>query len=177
MAAIKDIVIMEGERSEPRHYSQVHLYQEGSFLRAYEWSAWLLCHYVHEFKATRRAFKDIEGSVVFVGFPRTSMEKFVPGEATVDASEEKHTVMTLPMDIDEEKLKQMRTDFDTWKEQVPLSESSRERKGEGKADGGSASVTLTEMMHRVMSFPIESKSPIDCMLFLAEVRRQMAKMI
>ena len=42
MAAIKDIV-------------------EGSFLRANEWSTWLLRHYAHEFKATRRFFNSLLG--------------------------------------------------------------------------------------------------------------------
>ena len=49
MASIKDIVQLEGERIEPSQYGIVHLFHEGSFLRAYEWSAWLLCRYVHEF--------------------------------------------------------------------------------------------------------------------------------
>ena len=49
MASIKEIVQLEGERIEPSQYSVVHLFHEGSFLRAYEWSAWLLCRYMHKF--------------------------------------------------------------------------------------------------------------------------------
>ena len=49
MASIKDIVQLEGEGIEPSQYGIVHLFHEGSFLRAYEWSAWLLCRYVHKF--------------------------------------------------------------------------------------------------------------------------------
>ena len=45
MASIKEIVQLEGDRSEPSQYSVVHLFHEGSFLRAYDWSAWLLCRY------------------------------------------------------------------------------------------------------------------------------------
>ena len=49
MSSIKEIVQLEGDRSEPSQYRVVHLFHEGSFLRAYDWSAWLLCRYVHEF--------------------------------------------------------------------------------------------------------------------------------
>lgn len=69
MASIKEKVLVEGERGEPGQYRRVHLWHEGSFLRAYEWSAWLLCRYVHEFKVTRRQFKGLDTPVVFVGFP------------------------------------------------------------------------------------------------------------
>lgn len=37
----------------------VHLYQEGSFYRAYEWSAWLCHRYINQFKVTHRHFKSI----------------------------------------------------------------------------------------------------------------------
>ncbi len=63
MASIKDIVQQEGSLRSPSHYSEIHLFQEGSFMRAYEWSAWLLCRYMHEFKVTRRQFKGIDASV------------------------------------------------------------------------------------------------------------------
>ena len=76
MANIKEIVQLEGERSEPSQYSVVHLFHEGSFLRAYDWSAWLLCRYVHEFKVTRRLFKGIDAPVTFVGFPKSVRADF-----------------------------------------------------------------------------------------------------
>lgn len=177
MAAIKDIVKQEGERSEPRHYAQIHLFQEGSFVRAYEWSAWLLCQYVHEFKATRRVFRDIENPVAFVGFPKTSMEKFIPPESKVEELDEKHTAIALPMDISDEMLKQMHSDYESWKEKIPLTESAKERKSTEKTESSASSATLTDFLHRVMAFPLESKSPIDCMLFLAEIKKQMARMI
>ena len=37
----------------------IHLFQEGSFYRAYEWSAWLMYRYFHEFKVTHRRMKGL----------------------------------------------------------------------------------------------------------------------
>ncbi|MBQ8461659.1 MAG: hypothetical protein IJ543_04490 [Bacteroidales bacterium] len=49
----------------------IRLYAEGTFYRAYEWSAWLCVRYIQDFKATKRKFKNEEEPVVFVGFPVT----------------------------------------------------------------------------------------------------------
>ena len=38
----------------------IHLFQEGSFYRAYVWSAWLVCRYIHEFKVTHRIMAKID---------------------------------------------------------------------------------------------------------------------
>lgn len=61
----------------------VHLYQEGSFYRAYEWSAWLCHRFINQFKVTHRHFKNIEQSVLFVGFLVTSLPKYVAEGAVV----------------------------------------------------------------------------------------------
>ena len=54
----------------------IHLHREGSFYRAYEWSAYLSCRYLHEFKVNKRAFNGIEKPVAYIGFPETSIFKF-----------------------------------------------------------------------------------------------------
>ncbi len=45
----------------------VHLWKEGSFLWAYDWSAWLCCRLLHDFKVTKRQFKGIEAPVAYIG--------------------------------------------------------------------------------------------------------------
>ncbi len=179
MSSIKEIVTLEGERSEPGQYRRVHLFHEGSFLRAYEWSAWLLCHFVHEFKVTRRQFKGLDNPVVFVGFPRTSIAKFVPEGCEVVEVEEKHSAIDLPMNLPEEEFAQLYTEYEQWHTSIPLAESSRERQAGGCTNTSSPSqpTSLTEVIHTILSFPVERKSPIDCMLFLAEVKGQLARII
>ena len=87
---------MEGERSEPGQYRNIHLWHEGSFLRAYEWSAWLLCRFVHEFKVTHRRMKGMEQSVVLIGFPVTSLPKWQVEGCKYREVAEKHMVLQLP---------------------------------------------------------------------------------
>lgn len=57
MAQLKEILEIERNRMFNGPYSTIYLFQEGTFFRAYEWSAWLCCRYVNQFKATRREQK------------------------------------------------------------------------------------------------------------------------
>lgn len=41
MAQIMDVLAVEKQRTNANECLVIHLYQEGTFLRAYEWSAWL----------------------------------------------------------------------------------------------------------------------------------------
>ncbi len=42
MAAITEILEFESNREGLEMQRAIHLFQEGSFYRAYEWSAWLM---------------------------------------------------------------------------------------------------------------------------------------
>lgn len=73
---LKEILSIEENRTEDSK-CVIHLFQEGSFYRAYEWSAWLCHRFINQFKVTHRRFKSIEHSVLFVGFPVASLEKYL----------------------------------------------------------------------------------------------------
>lgn len=78
MAKIKDVLEIESQRASLEQCRFVNLFQEGTFYRAYEWSAWLCVRYIQQFKTTKRLFKNEDTSLVFVGFPITSLQKFIP---------------------------------------------------------------------------------------------------
>ena len=64
---------------EDANPGQVNLYPEGSFYKAYQISAWLLCTKVHPFKVSARPLKGLEGQLVSIGFPQSSLDKFSAG--------------------------------------------------------------------------------------------------
>ena len=74
----------------------VHFHREGTFLRAYDWSAWLCCRYLHDFKVNKRLFKGLEEPVAYIGFPETSLMKWMPEGAEQRVENEKHLVLQLP---------------------------------------------------------------------------------
>ena len=58
MAKIKDILEIESQRASLEQCRFVNLFQEGTFYRVYEWSAWLCVRYIQQFKTTKRLFKN-----------------------------------------------------------------------------------------------------------------------
>lgn len=78
MSVTKELIEQERQHVQTGQVQEIHLHKEGTFLRAYDWSAWLCCRYLHEFKVNKRAFKGIEEPVAYIGFPETSLAKWIP---------------------------------------------------------------------------------------------------
>ena len=63
---LKDIFKKEQSRESDVDYRTLYLVPEGSFYRAYEWSAWLCHRYVSQFKVTHRLLKNSEERKIVV---------------------------------------------------------------------------------------------------------------
>ena len=77
MASIKEIVEIENKKS----INVIILWQEGTFFRAYEKSAYYIAQ-KKGFKVLAKFYKNINQYVVYVGFPMSSLKKHYP-QATV----------------------------------------------------------------------------------------------
>ena len=73
MAKLEEIIKTEKSRSDSRTFSQIHLFKEGAFLRAYEQSAWLMSRYAAADLQPKKhkTRQTTDGTFVFVGFPLT----------------------------------------------------------------------------------------------------------
>ena len=180
MAQLKDILETERNRVEKGQFGTIYLFPEGTFYRAYEWSAWLCCRFINQFKATRREVKgELGETVVFIGFPITSLGKFLPEEAQMVANEDKSVSITLAMEMfqgaDNTALKQS---FEEWKSGIPL---VAPRKGSLKEDlknmQDNQPHRMSEVMLRILAFPVEQKTPMECMAFIADVKQQLALLL
>ena len=178
MAKLKEILDAESQRGTMDQCRVIRLFQEGTFYRAYEWSAWLCVRYIQDFKATKRRFKSEDSAVVFIGFPLTSLSKYSPEGAEVTESEDKSVELLLPVGLfgDAADVAALTTDFANWKQGVPLAESSK-RDAPAGIDGSQRPGRLTDVMHRILVYPIEQKSPLESMQFLADVKRSIADII
>ena len=180
MAKIKDILEIESQRETIAQCRMINLFPEGTFYRAYEWSAWLCMRYIQQFKPTKRQFKNEEVSLVFVGFPTTSLQKFTPEGAEVSIGEDKSVRIVLAETVfnADTEVKSLHEDYENWKQSVPLSESGKkEIEAEKYGKVGGSPVRLTDIMHKVLAYPIEQKSPMECMAFLAEIKKGIAEII
>lgn len=180
MAKIKDVLEIESHRESIEQCREINLFQEGTFYRAYEWSAWLCVRYVQEFKTTKRLFNNIDEGLVFVGFPVTSLQKFTPEGATVSLGDDKSAHLLLPSSVfqDVSDIEQLKNEFANWKQSVPLTENAKkEIEVEKYGTSGGHPTRLTEIMHHILAYPIEQKSPMECMSFLAEIKKRIADII
>ncbi|MBQ7684234.1 MAG: hypothetical protein IJT48_07070 [Bacteroidaceae bacterium] len=185
MSLTKEIIEQERQQVQTGRFRDVHLHKEGTFLRAYEWSAWLCCRYLHDFKVNKRQFKGIDDPVAYIGFPETSLPKWTPEGSEQRVEAEKHLVLTLPEAMVTDEPEVLASAFSEWKQALPLAESSQAtgKKG-GKVPGlideepfGDSPPTLTSIMQRVLAYPIESKSPLESMTFLADIKQRLATLI
>lgn len=180
MAKILDILSIEKERSDVDAIRTIHLFQEGSFYRAYEWSAWLCHRYIYQFKVTHKHLKNIEESVLFIGFPVSSIEKYTPKDAIVNKVDEKELVIQLLID-DGMSIDIMQTDYQMWKSSIPIQTSQNaEYKSPAKVKpliAESQQMSITGIMQQILAFPLENRTPMQCMTFIAETKQQLACLI
>ena len=180
MAKLKDILETESQRTTIEQCRVVHLFPEGTFYRGYEWSAWLCVRYLQDFKPTKRKFKNEDEPVVFVGFPVTSLARYTPEGALVKEAEDKSILMQLAEGVFQgtTDVAQLQTDFLNWKQSIALSESPKKDADGGKTGGSPPTAgRLTDVMHRILAYPIEQKSPMESMQFLAEIKKSIADII
>lgn len=174
--ALKEIIENENQRIGNGVLTSIFLYQEGMFYRAYEWSAWLCVRYISQFKVTRLGSKDGSDGPVFVGLPVSSLAKFIPEEFEIRESGEKCIIVELPDTVfgDNAAPEQLKDDFDNWKGAVPHQPKKASLKQDMKAEQPQR---LTDIMARVLAFPLEQKSPMDCMSFIATLKQQISEIL
>ena len=119
-------------------------------LRAYDWSAWLCCTYINNtFKVTRRASKGLNEDVMFIGFPRTSLEKFTPEGSQVNKVDEKHVAISLPAELVKDG--DHKQEVINWKNSIPQAKTDAKNTQPSLSD---RPVSLTVVMKQVLSYDV-----------------------
>jgi len=176
---LKEVFAKEQSRKDGVDFRTIYLIPEGTFYRAYEWSAWLCHRYVSQFKPTHRLLKNAEDSVVFVGFPMTSLERHTLEGATVAEQEDKTLAVVLPETLfGETTIEQLQTDYANWKRSVPLVKSKNQEQGAKSQDKNTKTdIGVDEIVKHILAYPIEQHSPMEAMAFLSEIKQQLSERV
>lgn len=150
---------LESEQSRPDR--TILFIGEGSFYKAYQESAWQACGLLHRFKAFRRFVRKAGCEVVYIGFPKSSMEKFVAGRWY----EMKGNVVLVYLNDDEPELSE---DYATWLASIPIISLNNST---GEQD------SLRALCQTVLDYPLEESTPMACVVFLAELRKQIKEIL
>ena len=189
MAKIAEILEAEKKRGTPDQDRVIYLWSDGSFYHAYNFSAWLCVRYIHEFKATRRVFKNSSKmEIVLIGFPKTSLEKFSPMDAKCEPFGEKNMILTLPPSmVRPAEGSTLEQEYKNWKTTIPITESKESQAASSGGDSAnaplskkiasSAPMSMTGIMKQILEFPVESRSPIECMVFLSDIKGRLSSIL
>lgn len=142
MPELQEIIQMEHAKES----SEVLLFHEGLFLKAYEGSAQQLAAR-YGFKVSVRHVKAVNQQVASVGFPFSSLGTYAP------QAEERggHWLLLLPPVA-----------------AMPLDDWKRSIAGDSRPEQWDADVAAA-----VRRFPLESSTPLECMQFLARWKKKL----
>ena len=180
---LEDIQKLEQARQSKDKYGVIHLLREANFWRAYDWSAWLMTSYPmgEANKPLNVSAKRAKNGYVsaWVGFPVSSLQKFVPEDKYVSFEPVSDTqidvTIELTDDIREAEYDEIRKAVDEWKENLPLNDSKKNRReGHEASSALPRAMRMSDILAQILAFPLESKSLIECHEFIRDLRRQVS---
>lgn len=192
MAKIADILEIERQRSDPSQWNVIHLFKEGGFYRAYEWSAWLIVtiSYSDEIRkesqdrkplnVTHKTLRGSDDTFLFVGFPLKSADKFIPNRTSFETISDSQIDMAieLPEGINEVGYEKLAETFSLWKQDQPIQEpKSRPDESSDDYPRHQSQKTLTGIMKEILRYPLESKTPMDNIAFIGSLKQELSELL
>lgn len=150
---------------EKDNYTTIHLHLVGIFWRAYQRSALGFCKEIRPYKMNVRSNKRQRTVVLFLGFPDSALQdiQVIDGCTRVDDSH-----ITLPMEyLSDEEVAEVLPAYNELPEKVPAVVTPTIMAQERKS-------LYSGLSGQIMSFPLHSSTPLECMEFIAGLQRQLS---
>ena len=157
MPTYADVIRFEDEAPA----NTIRLIKSGEFYRAYNHSAWLFHCCIARHKVMRKFVKSIQCEVFYIGFPEKSLPNNI-GERKSTRTEYGFDVELASGEIPDEE------GYETWKLSVETEHSS---KGDFCSMLPTGEDAEKEVARLLREFPIESKTMVECAVFIAELRK------
>ena len=189
MATYKEKLAVESVRGTIAEQRQIHFFEEDGFWRACQWSAWLYnnaCTKEQKLNTNKWYIKNVDSEVISIAFPTTSLDKYLlQGVQPVEEGVGRMR-MDLPLTMcNETPESEWEKRYNEWFQSIPVSEDNR-KKEKNKTAGGNQSligevlnqrpVKLADIMSSIMAYSIEQHSPIEAMMFLSQIKQQLANL-
>lgn len=177
---LTDKFAREKERKDISDWKKIYLYREGTFLRAFNASAWLLATFVYndEFRKqvggkqplqVQHLISKNNGDYIFAGFPVASLDKYV---TMCDKRDENSDVVILTMcDIIVPLFQTVEEYEEAYAKYLASLPPAKEKKDKPKQqqsfnsedDGANvmASGGLFEILRSIVAYPLEEKTPLE----------------
>ena len=177
---LTDKFAREKERKDISDWKKIYLYREGTFLRAFNASAWLLATFVYndEFRKqiggkqplqVQHLMSKTNGDYIFAGFPVASIDKYV---TMCDKRDENSDVVVLTMcDIIAPLFQTAEEYEEAYAKYLASLPPAKEKKDKPKQqqsfnteDDGANVMTsggLFEILRSIVAYPLEEKTPLE----------------
>lgn len=142
-------------------FGTVRLIKCGEFYRAYNHSAWLFHCCIAEHKVMRKFLKAANEDIYYIGFPEKSLF------ANIGERKSVKTEMGFDIELQADEIPD-EGEYEQWKMSVQTNHSS---KGDFFSLPVAGADAEREVLRRLRAFPLESKSMVECAVFLAELRK------
>ena len=194
MANLKEVFATEDSREQRGEWNTVHLFKMGGFLEAYDWSAWLISQVTFNdavrmqtkdrmpIKVRRRKRTDIEGTYCTVGFPATSLDKYIPERTDFKMEGEAHCIATVT--LPQSTIDEMRKHYTDWVNAQPIEGPKEKKKKTHTADAAAEPAQPTQqlpakagILSQIMAYPLSASTPADNAAFIASLKQQIADIL
>ena len=193
---LTDKFAREKERKDISDWKTIYLYREGTFLRAFNASAWLLATFVYndEFRKqvggkqplqVQHLMSKTNGDYIFAGFPVASIDKYV---TMCDKRDENCDVVVLTMcDIIAPLFQTVEEYEEAYAKYLASLPPAKEKKDKPKQqqsfnsedDGANvmASGGLFEILRSIVAYPLEEKTPLETVDEFRRLKRLALRML
>ena len=187
---ITDALELEKQREDKETWNKIFLHKDGTFFHAYEWSAWLVKTIVctEDFQKNRGDAKPLlaemnktsKGDYVILGFPVSSLSKFIPNYESSETKDNGDIVVTISMPFEDSMFETINEDFNAWRLNLPIKEKVRGNKEIRSGNNNSAFLGrsgIFQILSKVMSYPIERTTPTENIEFIGSLKQEIAALL
>ena len=181
--SVKDI--FESEKRKEENLYDIHFYMEGSFWRAYEWSAYLSRNFPSKLndderlKPLKKVTKDCENGYIQVGLQLSSFDKYFPNVVDNESVFEmlnKHIVIHAKSFFTNSNFSDYDNILSAWKKSIKLSDKEKKKHREIATEQyNNVDNSVDNLIKEIISYPIENKNLVESLQFLSYIRDKAIK--
>ncbi len=159
---VKEIIQMENGNQ-----NTIILLREGIFWKAYERSAYAFFMQIHPYKPTRKWVISVKQDIVSLGFPMSSADTILKDAKILLKQADSIVLSALPVIAEE---------VEGWKQNLPMIlPDSKQVPQKSDLFVAPKSAIYEQLANNIRGFNLESKTPVECMLFLMEQKRMLGQ--
>ena len=173
------------------NFKQIHLYSEGNWWRAYEWSAYLCSIFPSTLDknsrliATRKITNLNEDGIVFVGLQLKSFEKYLPSvyeKNLITEIDSKHMMIDVSSLITNIDFNEYISMLKEWKQGIELKKKDKSALIEKQqlpsinSNNPEKSKELSDVIKSIIQYPIANKTLLETANFVSKIQSDLLKL-